>query len=68
MAKWFRIRSMLFVVAVWSALGGLSAGRAQFLAPPKRAHHALVYDGHRQRVLLTGGNVPTAGGEFLYVL
>lgn len=63
MAKWFRIRSVLFVVAVWSALPGLSAGRAQFVAPPKRAHHALVYDGHRQRVLLTGGNVPTAGGE-----
>jgi hypothetical protein len=53
---------VLFVVAIWSALPGLSSERAQSIAPPKRAHHALVYDGQRQRVLLTGGNVPVAGG------
>jgi Kelch motif protein len=62
-AKCFRISSVLFVVAVWSALPALSTARTQFVAPPKRAHHALVYDGQRQRVLLTGGNVPIAGGE-----
>jgi len=39
------------------------SARTQFVAPSKRAHHALVYDGQRQRVLLTGGNSPTAGGE-----
>ena len=53
----------LIVVAVWSALPALSTARAQFVAPPKRAHHALVYDGQRQRVLLTGGNVPIADGK-----
>ena len=37
--------------------------RTQFVAPHKRAHHALVYDGQRQRVLLTGGNSPIASGE-----
>jgi hypothetical protein len=49
----------LMLIAIWSGLPALS--RAQFVAPPKRAHHALVYDG--QRVLLTGGNVPTDGGK-----
>ena len=60
MAKCFRSCSM---VAVWSALPALSTAHTQFVAPPKRAHHALVYDGQRQRVLLTGGNSPIAGGE-----
>lgn len=32
-------------------------------APPKRAHHALVYDDARERVLLTGGSSPFEGGE-----
>jgi hypothetical protein len=54
---------VLFVVGVWSALPSRSAARTQLAAPPKRAHHALVYDGHRQRVLLTGGNVPIEGGK-----
>ena len=62
-AKCFRVSSVLFVVAVWSALPALSTARTQFVAPPKRAHHALVYDGQRQRVLLAGGNSPMAGGE-----
>ena len=39
------------------------SARMQGVAPPKRAHHALVYDAHRQRVLLTGGNVPIDGGK-----
>src|SRR5688572_14722212 len=59
----FRISTVLFVVAVWSALPALSTARTQFVAPPKRAHHALVYDAQRQRVLLAGGNSPMAGGE-----
>lgn len=63
MAKCFPIGSVLFVVAVWSALPALSTARTQFVTPPKRAHHALVYDGQRQRVLLTGGNVPIDGGK-----
>jgi hypothetical protein len=54
---------VLFVVAAWSALPPLSTARTQFAVPPKRAHHALVYDAQRQRVLLTGGNVPTEGGK-----
>ena len=62
-AKCFRISSVLFVVAVWSALPALSTARTQFVAPPKRAHHELVYDRQRQRVLLTGGNLPIADGK-----
>lgn len=31
--------------------------------PPRRAHHALVYDESRQRVLLTGGSTPHDGGQ-----
>lgn len=32
-------------------------------SPPRRAHHALVYDESRQRVLLTGGSTPHDGGQ-----
>lgn len=32
-------------------------------APPKRAHHALVYDAANHRVLLTGGSTPLNGGQ-----
>ena len=59
----FRISSVLFVVVMWCALTALPTARAQSAAPPKRAHHALVYDAQRQRVLLTGGNVPIDGGK-----
>ena len=62
-AACLRISSVLFVVAVWTALPALSTARTQSVAPPKRAHHALVYDAQRQRVLLTGGNVPTEDGK-----
>ncbi len=31
--------------------------------PPKRAHHALIYDPVAERVLLAGGSSPRAGGE-----
>lgn len=32
-------------------------------APARRAHHALVYDPVRQRVLLSGGSTPLDGGR-----
>jgi hypothetical protein len=32
-------------------------------APPRRAHHAVIYDEGRQRVLLTGGSTPLEGGQ-----
>ena len=32
-------------------------------SPPKRAHHALVYDEANERVLMTGGSSPFADGE-----
>ena len=62
-AKCFRLSSVLFVVALWSAPPELSDARTQSLTPPKRAHHALVYDAQRQRVLLAGGNSPIEGGK-----
>ena len=32
-------------------------------SPPRRAHHALVYDEGRQRVLMTAGSTPVDGGR-----
>ena len=32
-------------------------------APERRAHHALVFDESRQRVLMTGGSSPREGGQ-----
>ena len=32
-------------------------------SPHRRAHHALVYDESRERVLLTGGSTPLDGGQ-----
>jgi hypothetical protein len=32
-------------------------------SPPRRAHHALVYDEARERVLLTGGSTPLDSGQ-----
>ncbi len=32
-------------------------------APERRAHHALVFDDARQRILLTGGSSPRDGGQ-----
>lgn len=32
-------------------------------SPPRRAHHALVYDPVRERVLLTGGSSPHENGQ-----
>jgi hypothetical protein len=32
-------------------------------APPKRAHHAIVYDEAASRVLVTGGSSPFEGGQ-----
>lgn len=58
------VRSILIaLIAASSVLPALSTARAQVVAPPKRAHHAIVYDAQRQRVLLTGGNVPTEDGK-----
>ena len=40
-----------------------SAASAQAPAPPRRAHHSLVYDEQGKRVLLTGGSTPVDGGR-----
>lgn len=32
-------------------------------APPRRAHHALVYDEANKKVLMTGGSTPANGGQ-----
>ena len=31
--------------------------------PPKRAHHAMVYDEARNRIILAGGSTPVDGGQ-----
>ncbi len=40
-----------------------SAPPSPVTAPPKRAHHALVYDEAAGRVLLTGGSSPHVNGD-----
>ena len=37
--------------------------RADSATPPRRAHHALVWDDANSRVLLTGGSTPVNGGN-----
>jgi hypothetical protein len=54
------VHRLLLVAAV---LPAFSAVGAQSAAPPRRAHHALVYDQAGQRVLLTGGSTPLDGGQ-----
>jgi hypothetical protein len=49
-------------LASYAACAALT-GLLQDSAPPKRAHHALVYDEARQRVLMTGGSTPTNNGQ-----
>ena len=62
-----RGRAMLMMLIVLGSIGATTgaqdSARTQLVAPPKRAHHELVYDRQRQRVLLTGGNSPIASGE-----
>lgn len=45
--------------ALLAALPALAGAQA----PPKRAHHALIYDEERGRVLLTGGSSPYESGD-----
>ena len=47
------------LVVLLGALPAVSLAQA----PPKRAHHALVYDEDRERVLLTGGSSPFDNGD-----
>ena len=58
-----RLRDVLMLVR-FLALSVLSAAQliAQPTSPPRRAHHALVYDEAGGRVLLTGGSSPHADG------
>jgi len=46
-----------------AALSTLSIRQSDTLAPPRRAHHALVYDEVNRRVLLTGGSTPVDSGR-----
>lgn len=40
----------------------------QFVSPPKRAHHALVYDDSKKQVMLVGGSTPVDGGNSVIFL
>lgn len=51
----------LATAAVLLAVAGTAL--AQSTAPPRRAHHSLVYDDAGKRVLLTGGSTPIEGGN-----
>ena len=39
------------------------AGAEQVAAPPRRAHHSLIYDPVLRKVLLTGGSTPINEGQ-----
>lgn len=45
------------------ALLAMGAAAVQAQEPPKRAHHAAIYDAARGRVLVTGGSSPYADGS-----
>ena len=49
--------------AVAGLMGLLAPAAPEHQAPPRRAHHALIYDESRQKVLLTGGSTPADGGR-----
>lgn len=49
------------LIALAVVLLGSAVLEAQ--SPPRRAHHALIYDPVRERVLLTGGSTPLNGGQ-----
>lgn len=40
-----------------------AAGPSEASSPPRRAHHALVYDAKGERVLLAGGSTPLEDGD-----
>src|SRR5688572_7621022 len=50
-----------FFIALW--LPGIMINAQQGLAPPKRAHHALIYDESKKQVMLFGGSTPVDGGN-----
>lgn len=52
----------LFMLLVFG-LAQAAAGDASPGAPPRRAHHAMVYDPVAGRVLLTGGSTPVDDGK-----
>lgn len=54
------ISSALVLGSAAVAYGQDAGNRA---TPPKRAHHALVYDEARNRVILAGGSTPVDGGQ-----
>jgi hypothetical protein len=45
------------------SLVGATSAFAQTDKPMQRAHHALIYDAARERVLLVGGSTPLDGGS-----
>jgi hypothetical protein len=51
-------RSTIAVLALVVNVAG-----AQESVPPRRAHHALVYDEGRKRILMTAGSTPADGGR-----
>lgn len=55
-----QVAAVLFLVAMRTAQAQPAATSA---SPPRRAHHALVYDASVGRVLLTGGSSPRADGS-----
>lgn len=56
-----RARIPLLIAVAVSSVSSLAVG--QRASPPKRAHHALVYDDTRHVVLMTGGSTPLDGGQ-----
>jgi hypothetical protein len=46
-----------------SPSAGTAVAAAGQQVPPRRAHHALVYDESRQKILMTGGSTPVDGGK-----
>jgi N-acetylneuraminic acid mutarotase len=54
--------SKLFLIHIFF-LQGLLISAQQSPVPPKRAHHALIYDDSKKQVMLFGGSTPIDGGN-----
>jgi hypothetical protein len=56
-----RSRRVVLLASLFALIPTTLASQPE--SPPRRAHHALIYDGSRERVILTGGSTPLDGGQ-----
>ena len=60
--KYYINLNKFFLILIFF-LHGLWVCSQQSMVPPKRAHHALIYDDSKKQVMLFGGSTPVDGGN-----